>query len=307
MNIKTLPLNVVILTSNEEANLEQALDSLAGRCREIFIVDSYSADRTVDIALRHESLGVRVVQHSFIDYSQQWNWALAHLPLSQPWVMKLDADERAPAAFWDELGTHLSLPRCDFEAFIIHWRLIFMGQWLRWGGLYPNGNIRIWRRGKARFGSRQVNEQPQVTGTVGEIRTPIEHHDRKSLTYWIDRHNRYSSLEAREASQGGLAIATPPKLTGRPDERRMWMRRLYNRFPARAFLYFCYRYFLRLGFLDGLGGFRFAFLHASFLYWIDLKHIESLATAAQPDVLWPARGSPHPTVAASDLQRLVDG
>jgi glycosyltransferase involved in cell wall biosynthesis len=303
----TAPLSIIILTFNEEANLGAAIESVKGWAAEIFVVDSFSTDRTVDIALAYADQGVRVVQHRFENYSAQWNWALTHLPIEQPWTLKLDADERATEPFRSEVSARISSARPEEVAFIVHWRLIFMDRWLRWGGLYPNGNTRLWRTGQAYFGKRDVNEHLVVAGKVGEIENPIEHHDYKDLSHWIDRHNRYASMEARALLRGNVTGETRPRLFGRPDEHRMWLRRLYYRLPFRHFLYFCYRYFFRMGFLDGKAGFRFAFLHAAFLYWVDLKIAEYYRTGALPEVLWPSRGQPHPVVGASDLQKQVDG
>jgi glycosyltransferase involved in cell wall biosynthesis len=300
------PLTVIILTFNEESNLGAALDSVHGWAPEVFVVDSYSTDRTVEIALARAGDGVQVVQHAFENYSAQWNWALTHLPVSQPWVLKLDADERAPEAFRAEVARRISDPRTDEVAFVLHRRLIFMGRWLRWGGLYPNGHMHLWRAGRAHFERREVNEHPIVEGKVGEITDPFDHLDFKDLTHWIDRHNRYASMEARSLIRNNMLGEVRPRLLGRPDERRMWMRALYYKVPARPFFYFLYRYVARLGFLDGRVGFRFAFLHSAYLCWIDLKVCEYRATGRIPEVVWPTRGRPHPAVAASELQRAVD-
>src|SRR5262249_9800701 len=153
-----------------------------------------------------------------------------------------------------------------------------------------NHDLRLWRTGKARFEDRAVNEHALVRGKTVRLRSPVDHWDYKSLTEWISKHNRYASLEARSLIAGNLAGEAKPRLLGRPDERRIWLRRLYYRVPGRALLYFLYRFVFRLGFLDGAAGFRFAFLHATFLYWIDLKRAEYRATGRLPEVVWPARG-----------------
>jgi glycosyltransferase involved in cell wall biosynthesis len=299
-------LAVIILTFNEEANLAAALDSVKGWAAEVFVVDSYSTDRTVDIALERAADGVRVVQHRFKNYSDQWNWALSHLPIRQPWVMKLDADERATEAFRREVDVRLFNAQPEEDAFIVNWRMIFMGRWLKWGGYYPNGNIRLWRHGKGRFGNKEVNEHLLVDGKVGAITAPIDHCDYKSLGNWIDRHNRYSAMETRSHVAGNLTGETLPRFFGTPVQRRMWLRKLFYRLPGRPLLYFLYRYFLRLGLLDGRVGFRYSFLHASYFYWIDLKKAEYRATGELPAVIWPPRGTPHPLVADSEFQRQVD-
>jgi glycosyltransferase involved in cell wall biosynthesis len=302
----TAPLSVIILTFNEEGNLGAALDSVIGWAAEVFVVDSFSTDRTVDIALAYEGKGVHVVQHRFENYSAQWNWALTSLPLSHPWTLKLDADERATDAFRAEVSERITSEKTEETAFIVHWRWIFMGSFLRRGGLYPNGNIRVWRTGQGYFEKREVNEHLVINGKVGVIGNPIEHHTYKDLARWLDRHNRYSTMEARALLQGNVVGETKPRFFGRPDERRMWLRQVYYRVPFRHFIYFCYRYLFRMGFLDGKAGFRFAFLHAVFFYWIDLKIDDYRRTGVMPEVLWPSRGQPHPVVAASELQRQVD-
>lgn len=303
-SIKPAPgISVIILTFNEEKNLDRAIRSVIGWASEVYIVDSFSTDRTVDIALQYAGQGVHVVQNPFENYSQQWNWALERLPIRTQWTMKLDADECATELFKKEVSEILAQHQINESAFVVHWRLIFMGKSLRWGGLYPNGNIRIWKTGTARFSSREVNEHLVVEGPTGQIKASIEHHDYKELSHWLDRHNRYSSMEARAIASGNLTGETKPLLFGRPDQRRMWLRKLYRRLPIRNSLYFLYRYILRLGFLDGRAGFRYCFLHACFMYWIDLKIAEEIRTGIPPEIIWPARGSPHPKVANSEIQK----
>jgi glycosyltransferase involved in cell wall biosynthesis len=294
---RTSAISVIILTFNERANILEAIDSVAGWAEEIFVVDSYSTDDTVQLALAREYAGVRVVQHEFQNYSQQWNWALSSLPITTDWIMKLDADERATDEFRREVNS--AIDNTQSSAFVVHWRLIFMGHLMRWGGYYPNGNIRIWRSGLGRFDDREANEHLIVKGDVDEIRSPIEHHDYKSISHWIDRHNRYSSMEAREISRGNITGAVPPSLFGYPEERRMALRRIYYQLPLRPAMYFVYRYILRLGFLDGRVGFRYALLYSVFLYWIDLKREEFASTGIEPHVIWPARGTPHEALVSS--------
>jgi len=298
-----LPLTVVILCFNEELNLAAALDSVVGWAREVFVVDSYSTDRTVDVALARQDDGVRVVQHAFESYSEQWSWAVENLPVRTDWVLKLDADERTTPAFQNEVEARLLAAEVPEVAFVVHWRLVFLGKHLRWGGLYPNGAIRIWRHGQAHFDDRGVNEHVIVDGAVGEIRHPVDHEDRKDLGQWLERHNRYSALETRALEAGNVTGQVTPLFFGSGEERRAWLRRVYYNVPGRALWYFLYRYVVRLGFLDGRAGFRFAFLHASYFYWIDLKRDELRRTGAVPEVIWPARGAPHPGLAGSKPRR----
>ena len=299
-------LSVIILTFNEESNLADALDSIKGWAAETFVVDSYSTDRTVEIALEREADGVHVVQHRFKNYSDQWNWALSHLPLSFAWTLKLDADERVTPEFKKEVNELLCSPPPDLHGVLFRRRLFFMGSPLRFGGVRGNYDLRLWRTGKATFDQRVVNEHALVAGRTVALQSQIEHHDNKLIADWVDKHNRYSSLEALSLLQGDLTGSVEPRFFGTPTERRMWLRQLYFRLPARPLLYFLYRYVLRLGLLDGLAGFRSILLYAVFLYWIDLKRIDYWATGELPVVFWPPRGKPHPVVAQSELQRTVE-
>lgn len=298
---------VIVLTFNEEANLPAALDSIRGWASEVFVVDSYSTDRTVDVALERAEEGVRVVQHRFTNYSEQWNWALRHLPIRSSWTLKLDADERVTEAFKREVEQVTAMAPADLEGIYFRRLFYFMGTFLRWGGISSNYVMHLWRTGKAAFEDRAVNEHALVRGTTTKISSVIEHHDFKSLAHWIDKHNRYSSMEARCMIQNNVTGGVRPRLFGTPDEKRMWWRRAYRKMPLRHFAYFLYRYVGRLGLLDGLPGLRFSLLYTAYYHWIDLKIMEHRLRGILPNVAWPPRGHPHPRVAHSDLQRTVDG
>ncbi len=299
-------LAVIILTFNEEANLAAALDSVKGWATEVFVVDSYSTDRTVEIALAYEADGARVVQHRFENYSAQWNWALSRLPVRAEWTLKLDADERVTPEFQEEVDRLTRTAPPDLHGVLFRRRLFFLGSPLRFGGARSNHDLRLWRTGRAVFEERPVNEHAVVQGRTAFLKSYVEHHDYKSISDWLDKHNRYSSLEAISLIRGNLTGDIKPRLFGSPVERRMRLRKLYYRLPGRALLYFLYRYFVRLGLLDGLAGFRYALLYAAFLYWIDLKRVEHRTTGQLPVILWPPRGAPHPVVARSELQQQVD-
>jgi glycosyltransferase involved in cell wall biosynthesis len=299
-------ISVIILTFNEETNLPDALNSVVGWAGEVFVVDSYSTDRTVEVALGYGGQGVRVVQHAFENYSRQWNWAITRLPITSRWVLKLDADERITDAFKREVAAVLSGAAPDVEGVSFRRRIFFMGRPLHWGGLSRNYDLRMWRAGAARFEDRPVNEHALVRGRVVLLKAYVDHRDTKSVADWLDKHNRYSTLEARAQAEGDLTGEVAARFFGSAAERRMWLRTVYFRLPGRAGLYFLYRYLFRLGFLDGRAGFRSAVLYAGFLYWVDLKRAEIRQTGRLPEVVWPRRGDPHPAVTVSPLQQHVD-
>lgn len=301
-----MTVSVVILTFNEERNIGKAIDSVAGWAHEIFVVDSYSTDRTVDIALSRKEDGVVVVQHRFENYSAQWNWALKALPLTGEWTLKLDADERLTPELREEITRRLVNGPPSLQGGYVRWRMMFLGSPIDWGGVSGHFHLRLWRTGAAVFEDREVNEHALVPGEKIFLSAQLEHHDYKSLTHWLSKHNRYSSMEADCLCKGNVIGDVPARLLGTPDERRMWLRQLYLRLPFRPLLYFLLHYVVRLGFLDGRMGLRYWILRSMYMYWIDLKVLETELTGLPPERDWPPRGEPHPLVKDSPFQRQCD-
>ena len=267
---------VIVLTYNEEINIAQALDSVAGWAREIFILDSFSTDRTLDIA---RAYGCHITQHKFENYARQRNHALDALPIRSEWVLFLDADEWLPDPLKQEISTTLAgTPAVD--GFYLNRRLIWMGRWIR-RGYYPSWILRLFRRGKGRCEDRQVNEHLIVEGPTAQLREDFMHEDRKGVSDWIEKHNRYAILEAQT-----LLAVNPAKehqeidarWSGTQAQRKRWLRhRVWNRMPPliRPFFYFLYRYIVKGGFLDGREAFIFHFLQALwFPMLIDIKYLE---------------------------------
>jgi glycosyltransferase involved in cell wall biosynthesis len=261
------PVSVLVLTRNEEANIAACLESVRW-AREVFVVDSSSTDRTVEIA---ERLGAKVCTHRFRGYAAQRNWALGNLPFSNDWVLMLDADERVPRALADEICRAVRDPAEEHAGFYLKFRHIFLGRWLKHGGLYPTWVLRLFRRQHARFEERPMNEHAILDGTVGYLRQPFDHEDRKPLSDWVARHNRYAGLEAEEFFQettaSGYASSIRVRFRGSQAERKRWIKlKVWNRLPLllRPFLFFFRNYFLKLGFLDGRAGLAY---HLLWSFW----------------------------------------
>jgi glycosyltransferase involved in cell wall biosynthesis len=272
-------LSVIILTLNEERNLPQALDSVCGWARQVFVFDSFSTDRTLDIA---REKGCVVVQHRFENFGKQRNAALDELPITSEWVMFLDADEWLPKEFKEDLGRVISAQPRE-NGFYCKRRVIWMGGWIR-RGYYPTWILRLFRRGKARCEERSVNEHLIIDGSTGFIQADYMHEDHNGLDRWIDKHNAYATREAVEAvaaeklleHKAGTYLDLSP--FGTQEERARWLReRVWNRMPpvARPFAYFGYRYVVRGGFLDGIPGLTFHFMQGLWYpILIDLKYLE---------------------------------
>jgi glycosyltransferase involved in cell wall biosynthesis len=272
-------LAVIILTRNEEANIAQALDSIAGWANESFILDSLSADRTVEIAQRY---GCQIAPNRFTNFAQQRNYALEHFPVRCEWVLFLDADEWLPDELKQEISTLISTFPAE-DGFYIKWRLIWMGRWIR-RGYYPCWILRLFRYGKGRCEDRAMSEHTIVDGSTGYLRNDLMHEDRKSVTEWIAKHNGYATLEALELVNARSAPGyreIDVRLFGTQAQRKRWLRhKVWNRLPPliRPLFYFLYRYVVRGGFLDGREAFAYHFLQALWYpMLIDVKYLELLA------------------------------
>ena len=220
---KPLSLAVIMITLNEAHNLEAVLDNIQGWAEEVFIVDSYSADETVDIALRR---GVHVVQRAFCGFGDQWNFALERLPISSKWTMKLDPDERLSNELKVSIRTAIELAEAD--AFSITRRLWFMSKPLP----ICQNLIRVWRTGKCRFTDVLVNEHPIVEGVTVTLEGDLEHHDSPDLHHWVEKQNRYTSVEAISIYRGA-PLAASPKLFGNALQLRMWFKKNFMHIPCR--------------------------------------------------------------------------
>ena len=293
-NLQKVPVSVLVLTRNEEANIAECLESV-GWADEVFVVDSFSTDRTGEIA---ERLGAKVYPHTFSGYAAQRNWALDYVPFSNEWVLMLDADERIPAALAGDIARAVCDEGDGPDGYYLTSRHHFLGRWLKHGGLYPTWILRLFRWQHVRFEDRPMNEHAILEGRAGYLRQPYEHQDRKPLSNWVVKHTRYAGLEAEEFLQetlaGGYASSIPIRLWGRQEERKRWIKlRVWNRLPLllRPFLFFFRNYFLRLGFLDGRPGFIY---HVLWSFWYPFLVSASIMERRYEGRRKPAEARPRP-------------
>lgn len=271
-------LSVIVLTYNEESNLPGCLESLKGLECEIFVVDSGSTDRTVEMA---RMAGAKVVTHPFEDYAAQRNWAQQNLPIRTEWVLHLDADERLTAELREEIKEVLCAPPADVDGFLLRKRTVFLGRWIKHGGHYPSYHLRLFRRTKGGCEQRLYDQHFVVNGNVRVLQHDYIDVLTSNLSEWTRRHVRWAELEAAELESGrdGTVCRVRPALSGDPIQRRRWLReRVYARGPlfVRAFLYWFYRYVVRCGFLDGREGLIFHFLQGCwYRFLVDAKIYES--------------------------------
>jgi glycosyltransferase involved in cell wall biosynthesis len=265
--------SVVILTFDEELNLSGCIASLCGLDAEVFVIDSGSTDRTKQIAIDN---GAALYEHAFETQARQFNWALDSLPLSAPWIMRLDADERLTPELVEELRSKLPKLPDAVSACWVKRRVYFLGQWIRYGGYYPTWLLRVWRRGKARYEDIWMDEHLVVSGgNRCFLDSDIIDENRKGLAYWIAKHNCYSDREVKVVVSGSGADLR--SIGGQAARRRFLKERVYWRTSPflRAFLYWGFRYFVLLGFLDGRPGLVFHFLQGFwYRFVVDAKLYE---------------------------------
>jgi glycosyltransferase involved in cell wall biosynthesis len=243
-----------MISLNEAHNLPEILDNLEGWAQEVFLLDSFSADETVEIA---RSRGVNVTQREFDGFGSQWNAAL-NLPVTAPWTMKLDPDERLSEQLKKELEKAFFLT--DASGLSIERRLWFMRRPLP----ISQTITRAWRTGRCRFTDVEVNEYPIVDGEVRHVFGYMEHLDSPNLHHWLSKQNMYSSAEAKRRSEGG-DTAFPPRLWGSKMERWMWLKSNFDLIPFCFTLIFFYYFFYKGLWRAGWEGFVWSRLRADIL------------------------------------------
>jgi putative colanic acid biosynthesis acetyltransferase WcaF len=265
-------LDVLILTHNEELNLPATLASVAALATNVFVLDSHSTDQTAAIA---EKSGAKVFQHDWEGYATQKNWGLDNLPLQSPWTLILDADEALTPELAEEIRALLSRPADDVKeaAFRLNRVLIFMGRPIWHCGYFPSWNIRLFKRGHARYEDRQVHEHMVVHGPIGHLRGLMRHEDRRGLEHYIAKHNRYSTLEARELyRQVEPWPGFKQFFADRVARRRFIKYRLATKIATPWAFRFFYMYVLRAGFLDRQAGLCFCLFISSYELFIRMKY-----------------------------------
>lgn len=258
------PVAVVMISLNEAHNMEAVLQNLAGWAQQVFLVDSCSADDTVSIALKH---GVHVVQRRFKGFGDQWNFALNEMPITAPWTMKLDPDERLTDDLKREIeATVKDGAKCAYRVPI---RLYFMGTKL------PSvlRLTRLWRTGSVQFSDVKANEHAHCDGPEGELRSEIMHLDSPDLDHWLTKQNRYTTAEAISQFEG-RALALPPRFFGSALERRMWLKRNFWKVPGRYLILFLYHLLIVGAWRAGRVGWLWARLRTEVYRMWEYKRLE---------------------------------
>lgn len=277
--------------------MEAVLQNLKGWAQEVFIVDSYSADDTVDIALRY---GAHVVQQRFRGFGDQWNFAVSKLSVAAPWTMKLDPDERLTDALKQNLVE--AIAHAQANGFTMDRRLWFMGRPLP----VRHRLLRVWKSGSCRFSDVLVNEHPLVDGKLAYVEGDIEHHDSPDLHHWLEKQNAYTTAEAIAATQG-QALSVQPRLLGSALQRRMWMKKHYMKLPGRYRLMFLYHYLVIGAWRAGWVGYAWSRLRCDVYRLLEYKlreiHLTGRLPVERPS--GPAPDAPPIDAPASPVRRVL--
>lgn len=278
-------LSIVILTYNEAAHVSRAIRSVKAIASEIFVIDSFSSDRTVELA---EAAGATVLQHPFVNQAKQFQWAMDNAPITADWVMRLDADEIIEAELAAEISAKLPNLPDDITGINLKRKHIFMDRWIKHGGRYPLTLLRIWRRGKAVIEDRWMDEHMRLTeGRAITFSGGFSDHNLNDLTFFTDKHNKYATREAVDVlNQRYHLFARDEELSAEGSSqqaalKRFIKERIYNRLPfwLGPLGYFLYRYFIQLGFLDGRPGIIYHFLQGFWYRFLVGAKICELETA----------------------------
>jgi len=256
-------LTTIILTYNEEKNIANAINSVKEISKRVVVVDSYSNDKTVEIA---KSLGAEIYQNKWINYSKQFQFALTHTNINTQWIFRLDADEIISIDASKEINTICEENKdTDINGIVVRFEVNFLGKSLKHGGIYPFKKLLVFKKDKGYIEDRSMDEHIILTeGKSVELKSDSFHRDYKDLSSWIDKHNKYSSREVEDYfnnnNKGSNQLNKSAKI------KRFVKMNIYYKLPlgTRAHLYFLYRYYFKLGFLDGKEGKIFAFMQA---YW----------------------------------------
>lgn len=257
-------ITAIILTLNEEKNIGDCIRSIQPIVKRIVVVDSFSTDKTVEIA---KELGAEVLTHEFVNQAQQFIYAQNTLDIQTKWVFRIDADERLTEKSAAELEG-LTQKHADDEVngIVVRFEVSFMGKSLRHGGIYPFKKLLVFKKGTAHMEKRNMDEHIVLDiGESVEMKNDCLHQDFKSLYEWIDKHNKYSNREVLDYFDSEKAQESSTLNKSARFKRRVKFK-FYYKLPMglRARLYYWYRYYFKLGFLDGREGKIFAFLQA---YW----------------------------------------
>lgn len=284
MNNRETPFSFLVLTFNDDMHLERLIKSVEGLDAKMFIVDSGSGDRTLDICKQH---AIHVIYHPFENHPKQWHHALTAFKISTPWVICLDADQVVTPDLFAMLREFDDDAYGDVDGIYFNRKNFHKGTWIKYGGYFPFYMLKMFRVDKGRSDLNENMDHrfivPGKTKVWKKGYLLEENLKESSIQFWLDKHYRYSDQLAQEEVERMLQLrvqSTKPKFWGNPNERKAFFKNIWWRLPRylRPTIYFTYRITIQGGFLDGKTGIIFHFLQG---FWfrliVDIKIEELLS------------------------------
>lgn len=279
--IKRTKIVAIILTFNSEISIAKVIDSCKNIVFRILVVDSFSSDQTVDIAV---SLGCEVVKHEFDNYSKQRNWAQAYANLEPTdWVLHLDSDEIISTELAESIQQVSAENSQEIDGYLVRRLSYFLGHPIKYGHINPSWHLRLFKASRGSCEDRLYDQHFLVPGKTKKLKGFLLDLQLTTIENWTASHNRWSSAEALEVffkseAEKNQDKTLPASLQGDLRMQKRWLKNnLYYRSPLllRVFIFFIYSYFLRLGFLDGKTGLIYHVLQVFwFRFLTDCKIIE---------------------------------
>ena len=271
-------ITLIILTFNEEIHIRRVIESASAIVKRIIIVDSFSKDQTTSIAA---SLGADIFQNPFVNQAHQLQWAMENCNITTAWTIRLDADEYLTSGLANEIVNKLPGLESTITGINLTRQVHFMGKWIKHGGYYPIHLLRIWRTGSAVIEQRWMDEHIYLkSGKSIHFQHDFVDDNLNNLSWWTSKHNEYSTREAidilrqTDSSLNDLRKQEEISSTKQAGTKRWYKTNLYLRLPMflRCFLYFQYRFWIRLGILDGRRGLVWHFLQGFwYRFLVDAK------------------------------------
>ena len=260
-------ISVIILTKNEEENIEKCLQSIAW-CNDIHILDSGSTDMTIEIANRY---GVNVIFNDFKSFGQQRNFALENIVIKYDWVLFLDADERSTDNFYKAITDAITNASANISGYYCCWKMMLDNVWLKHCDNYPKWQFRLVKKGMAMFTDfGHGQKEAEVVGDILYLKEPYIHFGfSKGWSNWIERHNKYSTLEAIARVENIPPFSSIFSKHGsiRNPALKAWLIKI----PGWPLLRFIQSYVFNLGFVEGKPGFIYCVNMAYYEFLIKIK------------------------------------
>ncbi|WP_443938100.1 glycosyltransferase family 2 protein [Pedobacter sp. MW01-1-1] len=286
--MKPSPYSFVILTFNEEIHLPRLLESIKDLQAPIYILDSGSTDKTLEIAAQYQAT---IQQNTFINHPKQWHFALHNFDIKSPWIIGLDADQIVSKALLKQLQSFNLNEYADINGIYFNRKNFFQGKWIRYGGYFPFYQLKMFRTG---LGYSDLNENmdhrfivPGKTIIWKDAYLIEENLKENDIQFWLKKHERYSDLIAEEEIERSKKLrkqSLKPRVFGNPDEQRAFLKKIWWNLPLglRPYLYFSYRMIFKLGLLDGKKGIYFHYLQGFWFRKLVDKKIHLLKKKERP-------------------------